>query len=109
MHNTRYGVHHLGPLIVAGLLLVSLVGGLTFPTVVVAHGEPATYRGRRDGWDQRRHWGQREYWGHWHGRPYRQPEYGLPDRYTIHKGKKCQLRCQRIWGTNDYRCREYRC
>jgi hypothetical protein len=33
----------------------------------------------------------------------------MPDRYTIHKGKKCELRCERIRGTRDYRCREYRC
>lgn len=50
-----------------------------------------------------------EHWGRWHDRPYHRPRYALPDRYRIHKGKKCELRCERIRGTRDYRCREYRC
>jgi hypothetical protein len=35
--------------------------------------------------------------------------YGLPDRYTIHKGQTCELRCKRIRGSLAYSCREYRC
>ena len=42
-------------------------------------------------------------------RSYQRPRYELPERYTIHQGKKCELRCERIWGTRAYQCREYRC
>jgi hypothetical protein len=109
MYKTRYGMNYLVLLVSLWLMLVSLTGWLTFPAVAVGGGEPATYRDRWYGGEDRGRWGQREGWEYRHGRPYRQPGYALPDRYTIHKGKKCELRCQRIWGTNDYQCREYRC
>jgi hypothetical protein len=29
--------------------------------------------------------------------------------FTIRKGHKCEVRCERIGRSGDYRCREYRC
>jgi hypothetical protein len=75
-------------------MLVSLFGCLTLPAESVAGVEPTAYQ---------------EYQDHRDYRSYRRPRYELPDRYTIYKGKKCQIRCERIRGTRDYRCREYRC
>ena len=110
--------HHLVQLIGPGLVLVSLCGCLALPAVSVAGEEPTAYweypgypydpddrdyRGYRDPWGPGDPWRYREY------RPYRRPGYALPDRYTIHKGKKCELQCTRIRGTREYRCREYRC
>lgn len=106
MRTTRHPIHHLVPLIGTGLMLVSLFGCLTPPGEAMSGVEPTAY------WDHREYWGDRDYWGDRHHRDYRsyrRPRYALPDRYTIHKGKKCQLRCERIRGTRDYRCREYRC
>jgi hypothetical protein len=103
MRTTRHPLHHLVSLVGTGLVLVSLWGCLTLPAASSAGVEPTAYHDdpeHRDYWD---YWGQRDY------RSQRRPRYELPDRYTIHKGKKCQLRCERIWGTRDYRCREYRC
>ncbi len=37
---------------------------------------------------------------------YRDPR---PDRFTIRKGKKCEVHCERIGRSRDYRCTEYRC
>jgi hypothetical protein len=100
MRTTRYPLHHLVPLVGTGLVVVSLFGCLTLPAVSVAGVEATAYQ---DDWSHRDRWGRRN------DRSYRRPRYALPDRYTIHKGKKCELRCERIWGTRDYRCREYRC
>jgi hypothetical protein len=94
MLTTHHPIHHLVQLVGTGLILVSLFGCLTLPAESVSGFEPTAYR---------------DYPGHRDYRPYRRPRYALPDRYTIHKGKKCELRCERIWGTRDYRCREYRC
>lgn len=95
--------HYLVPLVYAGLLLGGLLGCLPLPAASVSGVDATAYWGDR---------GPRDYWGyhdyqdyHWH----RRPRYALPDRYTIHKGKKCQVRCERIRGTRNYRCREYRC
>jgi hypothetical protein len=41
-----------------------------------------------------------------HDPRYRDPG---PDRFTIHKGHKCEVRCERIGRSRDYHCREYRC
>ena len=106
MFTTRHPRCYLVPLVGTGLVLVSLFGCLTLPAASVSGVEPTAYRdyqGHRD------YWGHRDHWGHRDDRPYRRPRYELPDRYTIHKGKKCELRCERVWGTRDYRCREYRC
>jgi hypothetical protein len=107
--------HHLAQVIGTGLVLVSLFGCLTLPTASVSSVEPTAYReypaypydpddrDYRGPWDP---WGYRDYREY---RPYSRPRYELPDRYTIHKGKKCELQCERVWGTRDYQCREYRC
>ena len=97
MHPTRHPVHHLVSLVGTGLMLAGLFGCLNLPADFMAGIESTAYRDDRD------------YWGRRGDRSYRKPGYGLPDRYTIHKGKKCQLRCERVRGTRDYRCREYRC
>jgi hypothetical protein len=41
-------------------------------------------------------------------RSYRRGE-DLPERYTIRKGKKCEVRCERRAFGRDFDCREYRC
>ncbi len=106
MCTTRHPRRYLVPLVSTGLVLVSLLGCLTLSAASASGVEPSAHReyqdygdywGRRDPWRQRRDW------------PHPRPKYELPDRYTIHKGKKCELRCERIRGTRDYRCREYRC
>jgi hypothetical protein len=109
MRTTHHPIHHLVPLVGTSLVLASLFGCLTLPALSVAGVEPTAYQDDRNQWDYQDFRGHRDYWGRWDDRPYRRPGYGLPDRYTIHKGKKCELRCERIWGTRDYRCREYRC
>jgi hypothetical protein len=103
MCTTRHPLHSLVPLVGAGLMLVSLVGCLTLSAGSVAGIEPTAYHEDRYPWDHR------DSWRHRYDRSYRRPGFALPDRYTIHKGRKCELRCERIWGTRDYRCREYRC
>jgi hypothetical protein len=37
------------------------------------------------------------------------PREYLPERYRIHKGKKCEVICDRKTGTRNFECREYRC
>jgi hypothetical protein len=106
MFTIRHPRHYLVPLVGTGLVLVSLYGCLTLPAASGAGLESTAYQEYQD---YRDYWGYREPWGHRHDRPHRRPGYALPDRYTIHKGKKCELRCERIRGTRDYRCREYRC
>ena len=118
MRTTRRPLHQLVPLVGTGLVLVSLFGCLTLPAASVAGIEPTAYQ---DYQDRRDYWGHRDYrWDRdYRGRQdyrwdrdyrgHRRPRYELPDRYTIHKGKKCQLRCERIRGSRDYQCREYRC
>jgi hypothetical protein len=83
-----------------GLVLVSLFGCLTLPGESVSGMEPTASQGCQGYQDYRDY---RDY------RSYRRPGYEPPDRFTIHKGKKCEIRCERIWGTRDYRCRDYRC
>jgi hypothetical protein len=115
---------HLVLLVSTGLVLVSLWGCLTLPAASVSGIEPRAYQDYgddrspwhdRDDRDYRGYRGYRgprdyrDYRGYGDDRPYPRPRYALPDRYTIHKGKKCELRCERIRGTRDYSCREYRC
>jgi hypothetical protein len=91
------------------LMLVSLFGSLTCPATSVAGVEPITYgddRGPSDGRDHQSDRRPRDHRDDW---SYGRPGSALPDRYTIHKGKKCELQCERIRGTREYRCREYRC
>jgi hypothetical protein len=109
MRITCYPIHHLVPFVGTGLVLVNLFGCLTLPAASVAGVEPTAYREYQDYrnyQDDRDYRGYRDYQDY---RSYRRPRYELPDRYTIHKGKKCEIQCERIWGTRDYRCREYRC
>jgi hypothetical protein len=106
MRATRHLVQHLGLLVGMAIVSISLLGCLTLPDASVSGVVPTGYQAYQDDWDD---WGPWSHWGYRHDRPYWRPRYALPDRYTIHKGKKCELRCERIWGTRDYRCREYRC
>jgi hypothetical protein len=113
MRTTRHSIRYVLSLVGIGLMLAGLFGG---PAVSAADLEPfdyqndwvaqypwgpQDYRGTRDPWRPQDPWG------------YRPPRaglgYGLPDHYTIHKGKKCELQCERIRGSREYRCREYRC
>jgi hypothetical protein len=98
--------HLVVKLVGMGLVLVPLFGGLTLPAASASGVEPTTYRDYRHYRDYR---GYPDYWGYPDYRSYRWPRRGSPDRFTIRKGRKCELRCQRVWGTRDYRCREYRC
>jgi hypothetical protein len=124
MLTTRHPIRHVLPLVGIGLMLVGLFGGPTLPAAFAAGVEPFEYQndrgaqspygyqhpwGQQDDWRQRDPWGPQDPWGYRHDRPSRRQRYGLPDRYTIHKGKKCELRCERIRGTREYSCREYRC
>ena len=106
MRTTRHRRHDLVPLAGMGLMLVSLFGCLTLPPASVSGIEVPAYQGYQGYQHHRDYRGHRDYQDY---QSYRRPRYAPPDRYTIHKGKKCQVRCERIRGTRDYRCREYRC
>jgi hypothetical protein len=117
MRTTRHRLRHVPPLVGVGLMLAGLCGGPTLPASA-ANVQPFAYQhdwgaqdpcGYQHLWGQQEYWGQPDPWGYRHDRPSRRLGYGLPDRYTIHKGKKCELRCERIRGTRNYSCREYRC
>ena len=83
-----------------GLILFCLCGDGTLPIAWAAGADTPTYR---------KYQGYPEYHDYRGYRLHRGPEDDAPDRFTIHKGRKCQIRCERIQGTHDYRCREYRC
>ena len=93
-------------LVSTGLVPVSLWGCLTLPAASVSGIEPSAYQEYRE---YRDYQGPRDYRDYRDYRSYPRPRHALPDRYTIHKGKKCELRCERIRGTRDYSCRGYRC
>jgi hypothetical protein len=116
MRTTRYPIRHLLPLVGIGLMLASLFGSPALPAASAASVDPFAYqndRGAQNPWGQQDYrgqrdpWGQQDPWGYRYDRPSRRRD--LPDRYTIHKGKKCELQCTRIPGTREYNCREYRC
>jgi hypothetical protein len=112
MRTTRHPIPHLAQLIGTGLMLVSLFGCLALPAGSGSGLEPTAYReypNYREYQDDRDYRGYRDYQGYQEYRPYQRPAYALPDRYTIHQGKKCEIQCERVWGTRDYQCREYRC
>jgi hypothetical protein len=119
MRTTRHPIRHVLGFIGMGLMLVGLFGGPIRPAASAADVEPFAYQ---NDWGSRNPWGQQDYrgthdpwglqdpWGYRHDRARRRElGYDLPDRYTIHKGKKCELQCERIRGSHEYRCREYRC
>jgi hypothetical protein len=104
-------IRHVLSLVGMGLMLAGLFGG----PASAADLAPFDYQndwvaqypwGQQDSRSQRDSWGQ-DPWGYRHNRPSRR--HSMPDRYTIHKGKKCELQCERIRGSREYRCREYRC
>jgi hypothetical protein len=100
MLTTCHLLYHFGQLVGMGLLLVGLFGWFTLPAESASGVGPTAYWGYQD---------YRDYRGYQDYRSYRRPRYEQPDRFTIRKGKKCELRCERIRGTREYRCREYRC
>jgi hypothetical protein len=123
MRTIRHSITHVVPIVGIGLMLAGLFGGPALPAASAADVElfvsqndwgaqsPYGYQnpwGQQDYRRQRDPWGQ-DPWGYRHDRPSRRQGYGLADRYTIHKGKKCELQCTRIRGTREYSCREYRC
>jgi hypothetical protein len=106
MLTTCHRVHHFAQLVGIGLVLVSLFGWFTLTAESASGVEPTAY-GDYQGYQD--YQGYRDYQGYQDYRSFRRPRYAQPNRFTIRKGKKCELRCERIWGTRDYRCREYRC
>jgi hypothetical protein len=118
MRTTRHRIRSVRLLVGMGLVLASLFGGQAASAADVelfvyqndrGYQNPYGYQypwGEQDYRGQRDSWGQQDRWD-WHDRPSRR--HSLPDRYTIHKGKKCELQCERIRGSREYTCREYRC
>jgi hypothetical protein len=124
MRTICHSIAHFVPIVGIGLMLAGLFGGPALPAASAADVELFTYQnnwgyqhpygyqhpwGQQDYWGQRDRWGQQDRWGYRHDRPSRRSGYGLPDHYTIHKGKKCEVQCTRIRGSREYKCREYRC
>ncbi len=124
MRTTRYPIRSVLQHVGVGLILAGLFGGPALPAASAAGVEPFAYQhdggaqnpygyqhpwGPQHDWGQRDPWRPQDPWGYRHDRPSRRSGYGLPDRYTIHKDKKCELRCERIRGTREYSCREYQC
>jgi hypothetical protein len=112
MRTTRHPIRHVLSLAGMGLMLAGLFGGPASAADVelfVSQNDwgyqypwgQQDYRGQRDSW------GQQDRWGYRHDRSSR--KHNMPDRYTLHKGKKCELQCERIRGSREYTCREYRC
>jgi hypothetical protein len=101
------------PLVGMGLMLAGLFGGPASAAEVelfVYQNDYQTPYGYQHPWGQQDYRGQydpwaQDRWGYRHDRR----RHNLPDRYTIHKGKKCELQCERIRGSREYSCREYRC
>jgi hypothetical protein len=123
MRTICHPIAHVVLLVGIGLMLAGLFGGPTLPAASAAGVEPCASQdawsalspweyqhpwGQQDSWGRRDAWGQQGDGGYRRDWPHPRPRYVLPDRYTIHKGKKCELRCERIRGTRDYSCREYR-
>jgi len=116
MRTKHHHIRHVLPLVGMGLMLAGLFGSQTLPGAFAAGVEPFAYQNDwraqnpyryQNPWGQQDYWRQRDPWGYRYDRPSRR--HSLPDRYTIHKGKKCELQCERIRGSRNYRCREYRC
>ena len=122
MRTICHSIAHFVPIVGIGLMLAGLFGGPALPAASAADVELFTYQnnwgdqtpyryqtpwGQQDYWGQRDPRRQRDPWGYRHDRSSRR--HSLPDRYTVHKGKKCELQCERIRGSREYTCREYRC
>jgi hypothetical protein len=113
MRTIRYSIAHVVPLVGIGLTLAGLFGGPGLPAASAAEVEPFTDQhdgeyqtpsGSQDSREQSTPGGYRR-----DQLALRELGYGLPDRYTIHKGQTCELRCERIRSSREYKCREYRC
>lgn len=118
MRTARHPIRHILSLAGMGLMLAGLFGGpasaADVELLVYQHDggyqTPYGYQtpwGQQDDGGQRAPWRQRDPWGYRPDRPSRR--HSLPDRYTVYKGKKCELQCERIRGSREYQCREYRC
>jgi hypothetical protein len=113
MRTIRHPIHHVLSLVGMGLLLAGLCGGPILPAASAAGEAPFTYQHDQEyqhPWgsqDAREPNGRGEY--RYDQLTLRELGYGLPDRYTIHKGQTCELRCERIRHSREYTCREYRC
>jgi hypothetical protein len=106
MLTTSHLIHPIVQLVGTGLVLASLLGGVFWPAESAAEGGPTAYGEYRD---SQAFQGYQDYQRYQDYRPYGRPRYAQPDRFTIRKGKKCELRCERIRGSREYHCREYRC
>jgi hypothetical protein len=95
MRTTSHSSHSVGLFVGMGLMLVSLFGSLTCPPESMAGVEPTAYWDDRGDWDDR---GPSDYRDDW---PYGRPGSAVPDRYTIHKGKKCELQGECIRGIRE--------
>jgi hypothetical protein len=119
MRTIRHLIAHVVPLVGMGLLLAGLFGGQTLPAASAAGVESFEYqhdRGAQSPYGYQYPWGQQDSREQNDRGEYRHDQlalrelgYGLPDRYTIYKGKMCELRCERIRSSQEYKCREYRC
>jgi hypothetical protein len=119
MRTIRHSITHVVPLVGMGVMLAGQFGSPVLPAASAADVEPFAYQndwGHQHPWGQqddrgtRELWRPQDPWGYRHERPRRRElGYELPDRYTIHKGQKCEVRCTRLRGTREYSCREYRC
>ena len=119
MRTTRDAIHHVLSLVGTGLLLAGLRGGPILPAASAAGMDSFEYqndRGAQSLYGYQHPWSQQDAREQNAPGRYRHDQltlrelgYGLPDRYTIHKGQTCELRCERIRRSREYTCREYRC
>ena len=117
MRTTHHPIRYVLSLVGMGLMLAGLFGGPASAADVelFVHQNDWGYQhpyGYQHPWGQQDYWGRRnpweqDRWGYRYDQPSRR--HSLPDRYTIQKGKKCEVQCTRIRGSGEYKCREYRC
>jgi hypothetical protein len=113
MRTIRHPSARLLPLVGLGPMLAGLCGGPALSAASAAGAEPFAYQHDRvaqspSGYQHP--WGQQDPGGNRYDRPSRRAASGgLPDRSTIHQGKTCEGPCERIRGTREESCREYRC
>jgi hypothetical protein len=113
MRTIHRSIARFVPLAGMGVMVAGLFGDPALPVASAADVEPFAYQndwGNQNPQGQHDYRGTRDPWGYRYDRPRRRElGYELPDRYTIHKGKKCEVQCTRLRGTREYSCREYRC